>query len=91
MSKCLYKPPALLKPEIALLATDQAGIAITNPSHICSPSTYIFDSINFINVLFIKDDLQRTKTPIFRKANINYHIFLFSLSFHSNAPYPEQK
>ena len=75
-----HKPSTIFKPQFALFALNHTGIAVPNTAHIGGTAADVIDLVDFVDLPFIKNNLQRSQSSLGAEAHIDFHIALFSLN-----------
>ena len=75
-----HKPPPIFKPQFALFALNHTGIAVPNAAHIGGAAADVLDLVDFVDLPFIKNNLQGSQSSLGAEAHIDFHIALFSLN-----------
>lgn len=75
-----HKPPPIFKPQFALFVLNHTGIAVSNTAHVGGTAADVLDLVDFVDLLFIKNNLQRSQSSLGAEAHIDCHIALFSLN-----------
>ena len=59
---------------------NHTGIPVPNTAHIGGTAADVLDLVDFVDLPFIKNNLQRSQSSLGAEAHIDFHIALFSLN-----------
>ena len=59
---------------------NHTGVAVPNAAHVGGTAADVLDLVDFVDLPFIKNNLQRLQSSLGAEAHIDFHIALFSLN-----------